>query len=98
MAKNEPAADRQQDGEALPSAPAKLTPEGWAAQLYTVSDNGRAHADLWKHGAAAALHQWAAFEHHTGAAMLLARNDYEAVIAAACKPNPQPHAAAFGKV
>lgn len=89
------------DGEALPKAQpdaVTATPQQWAEELFPAGSKGRQHPELWKHGAAAALHQWASFEHHTGAPKQLTKSDYEAALEAACKPNPTAHAAAYGKV
>jgi hypothetical protein len=73
----------------------------WRSLLFQPSPRGRLHPQLWRHGAADALHQWALHQHHTGAEMRLTRDDYEAALAAASSPDKagsyQPHEAALAR-
>jgi hypothetical protein len=81
--------------EEAPKDP-RLTPRQWADSMFPRSQTGRLHPERWKHGAAAALHQWAAYAHNSGRQIELTRSEYQAALDAACKPNPAPHPAALG--
>ncbi len=77
------------DGAEVPASvqdPAKMTPEQWRKLLYPSGTRGQPHPEAWKHAGAAALHQWADYEHHNGKPLLLERPDYEAALKAAEAP------------
>jgi len=97
-------ANRSAEPKASDNAPAQVmqqdvarSPEQWAAELFPRGETGRVHRDRWKHSAAHALHGWELHEHHEGKPIQLTRADYDAAIAAACAPEPKPHAAALTK-
>lgn len=76
----------------------KRSPDKWAEELFPKSERGRIHPDLWKHGAAQALHGWVLHAHHAGEPIQLTRSDYEKALSAACQlvgTTYVPHAAAL---
>jgi hypothetical protein len=84
-----------------PEQPGTRSVSEWRSLLFAPSPKGRLHPDLWRHGAAEALHRWTLHAHHTGAEMQLTRDDYEAALAAASEPdeagNYEPHDAALAR-
>ena len=95
--------------EAAPKAPKKSPVSEHAAAAYPAVAGGRVvdgvrspHPEFWKHAAAAALHQWAAYAHHNNGEFELTADDYASAIEAACTLNakgiPTPHKAALGAV
>lgn len=77
------------------------TPDQWKAVAFPRSGKkGRAHASLWQHNAAAALHGWDKHAHHEGAPMQLTGDDYFYALVAASEPTGKagdyvPHPAAL---
>lgn len=67
------------------------TPDHWARIAFPVTKRGNLsalpHPNYWQHKAAAALHGWAAHEHHAGAPMQLTAEAYYEALVAASKPN-----------
>jgi hypothetical protein len=81
--------------EGRPASAELPTVDEHFARAFPASPKGRAHADRWKHAAAAALHGWAAHQHHAGGPMRLSVTDYAAALEAACQHPLTPHQAAL---
>lgn len=86
----------------------KKSPEHWMRVGFPATRKGGtdaeprmiAHADLWQHAAAAALHGWADHAHHEGKAILLTAEEYFHALVAATEPDAKrgdyvPHAPAL---
>jgi hypothetical protein len=68
------------------------SPDDWAKVLFpSTGKEPRVvqHTDLWKHGAAEALHRWKLYEHDNAAPMQLTKQQYEAALESASKPTEQ---------
>ncbi len=95
-----PSQESETEPEAMPGpAHVRLAPEEWRETLFAITGE-LPSADLWKHGAASALHNWGGHAHHQGKPLLLEREAYIAALDAASstdeKGNYAPHQAALG--
>ena len=65
-----------------PSSGPTATPTDWSRARFPEGERGRPHPQLYRHGAAAALHGWDLHRYHTGAELQLGEADYDAALLA----------------